>query len=107
MLVEETTKSLFPSDLFIQPGDQPPVVTENLGPEMCGFYREMGIFAHEDPVRAVVSRIEQLAPARIHGMHDGSLVRETIPGFARALREQPFAFEGKVLGRDLAPADPS
>ena len=45
MLFDETTKSLFPSDLFIQPGDQPPVVTENLVLEMCGFYREMGIFA--------------------------------------------------------------
>ena len=51
MVVEESTKSLFPSDLFIQPGDQPPVVNEDLGAEMCGFYREIGIFAHEDPVR--------------------------------------------------------
>jgi flavorubredoxin len=102
MLFDETTKSLFPSDLFIQPGDQPPVVTENLGLEMCGFYREMGIFAHEDPVRAVVSRIERLEPAWIHGMHGGSLARETIPNFVRALHEEPFAFQGKVLGRELA-----
>src|SRR6266540_2354851 len=29
MVVEETTRSLFPSDLFIQPGDQPPVVDED------------------------------------------------------------------------------
>jgi len=102
MLFDETTRSLFPSDLFIQPGDQPPVVTESLGPAMCGFYREMGIFAHEAPVRAVVSRIEQLDPSWIHGMHGGSLGRETIPGFVRALREEPFAFQGKVLGRELA-----
>ncbi len=101
MLFDETTRSLFPSDLFIQPGDQPPVVTESLGPAMCGFYREMGIFAHEAPVRAVVSRIEQLDPSWIHGMHGGSLGRETIPGFVRALREEPFAFQGKVLGREL------
>ena len=51
MVFEETTKSLFPSDLYIQPGDQPPVVNEDLTPEMLGFYREIGIFAHEDPVR--------------------------------------------------------
>jgi hypothetical protein len=69
---------------------------------MCGFYREMGIFAHEDPVRAVVSRIERLDPAWIHGMHGGSLARETIPSFVRALHEEPFAFQGKVLGRELA-----
>jgi flavorubredoxin len=105
MLFDETTKSLFPSDLFIQPGDQPPVVSENLGSEMCGFYREMGIFAHEDPVRAVVSRIELLDPAWIHGMHGGSLARQTIPDFVHALREQPFAFQGKVLGRELTAGD--
>jgi hypothetical protein len=101
MLFEEKTKSLFPSDLFIQPGDQPPVVTENLGTEMCGFYRAMGIFAHEDPVRRVVDRIEGLDPEWIHGMHGGSLGRDTIPYFVRALREEPFAYQGNVLGRAL------
>jgi flavorubredoxin len=102
MLFDETTRSVFPSDLFIQPGDQPPVVTEDLGSEMCGFYRESGIFAHEDPVRDVVDRIERLDPAWIHGMHGGSLARETIAPFVRALREEPFAYEGKLLGRELA-----
>jgi flavorubredoxin len=106
MLFDETTKSLFPSDLFIQPGDQPPVVTENLGPEMCGFYREMGIFAAEKPVRDVVTRIEQLNPSWIHGMHGGSIARKNIPNFVRALSEEPFAFQGKVLGRDLPATTP-
>jgi flavorubredoxin len=102
MLFEEKTKSLFPSDLFIQPGDQPPVVSENLGTEMCGFYREMGIFAHEDPVRQVVDRVERLNPDWIHGMHGGSLARQTIPHFVAALREEPFAYQGKLLGRDIS-----
>ena len=101
MLFEETTQSLFPSDLFIQAGDQPPVVSEDLGGEMCGLYREVGIFAHEDPVRQLVDRVERLDPDWIHGMHGGSLGRETIPHFVRALREQPFAYEGKLLGREL------
>ncbi|HET7047971.1 MAG TPA: hypothetical protein VFI54_06825 [Solirubrobacteraceae bacterium] len=105
MLIEEKTNSLFPSDLFIQPGDQPPVVTEKLGSEMCGFYREMGIFAHEQPVRDIVERIVRLDPDWIHGMHGGSLARETIPEFVRALREEPFAYKGKVLGREL-PVEP-
>jgi hypothetical protein len=68
---------------------------------MCAFYREIGIFAHEDPVRHVVDRIERLDPDWIHGMHGGSLRRESIPNFVRALREKPFAYEGKVLGRGL------
>src|SRR3712207_7444792 len=54
-----STKSLFPADLYIQPGDQPPIVRENLGELMCGFYKEVGIFAAEEPVRRVVDRIER------------------------------------------------
>jgi flavorubredoxin len=101
MLFDETTRSLFPSDLFIQAGDQPAVVTENLGSEMCGFYREIGIFAHEEPVRRVVDRVEALDPDWVHGMHGGSLTREAFPHFVRALREEPFAYQGKLLGRAL------
>jgi flavorubredoxin len=101
MLFDETSRSLFPSDLFIQAGDQPPVVTENLGSEMCGLYREVGIFAHEEPVRRVVDRVEALDPDWVHGMHGGSLTREAFPHYVRALREEPFAYQGKLLGRAL------
>lgn len=101
MLFDETTKSVFPSDLFIQPGDQPPVVNENLGSMMCEYYRQIGIFGHEQPVRDVVDRIEALDPNWIHGMHGGSLGRDTIPYYTRALREEPFGYQGKLLGRDV------
>jgi flavorubredoxin len=104
MLFDETTKSLFPSDLFIQPGDQPPVVTENLGSMMCEYYRQIGIFAHDKPVRDVVDRIEALDPDWIHGMHGGSLGRETIPYFSRALREESVGYTGKLLGREVLPS---
>ncbi|HEV2980227.1 MAG TPA: FprA family A-type flavoprotein [Solirubrobacteraceae bacterium] len=101
MLFDETSKSVFPSDLFIQPGDQPPIVSENLGSMMCDYYRQIGIFAHEQPVRDVVERIEALEPSWIHGMHGGSLERGTIDYFTRALREEPFAYQGKLLGREV------
>ena len=64
---------------------------------MCRFYQQIGIFAHEQPVRDVVDRIERLDPDWIHGMHGGSLGRETIPHYVRALREQPFAYQGTLL----------
>jgi flavorubredoxin len=105
MVVEETTRSLFPSDLFLQPGDQPPVVGESLGAEMCAFYREVGIFAHEEPVRRIVDRIEQIGPAWIHAMHGGTLTGEVLPRYAHALREERFAFEGKLMGRELPQAE--
>jgi flavorubredoxin len=105
MIFDETTRSLFPSDLYLQPGEQPPVVTDNLGDEMCAVYRGIGIFAHEDPVRQVVDRIEALQPDWMHSMHGGSITADSIPAYSRALREQDFAYEGTVLGRELVPRD--
>src|SRR5438105_900969 len=102
MIVEETTGSLFPADLFLQPGDQPPVVTENLGDAMCEVYRTVGIFAHEDPVREVVDRLEPLDLEWVHAMHGGSLTREALPYYVGALREQEFAYRGLLLGREVA-----
>jgi flavorubredoxin len=102
MLWEETTRSLFPADLFIQPGDQPPLIRENLSSAMCELYRHVGIFAHEDPVRRVVDRVERMQPEWVHAMHGGTLTGQVFPRFASALREQPFAFNGRLLGRALA-----
>jgi flavorubredoxin len=105
MIVEETTSSLFPADLFLQPGDQPPVVRENFADGMCEVYRGGGIFAHEAPVRAVVDRIEEIRPAWVHAMHGGSLPGDALAPYVAALREQDFAYQGMLLGREvLAPA---
>ena len=101
MVVEETTGSLFPADLFIQPGDQPPVVTENLSGAMCELYRQTGIFAHEDPIRRVVNRIAALPLNWVHAMHGGTIPGATLPTYAEALHTQQFAFNGRLLGRDL------
>jgi flavorubredoxin len=105
MIVEESTNSLFPSDLYLQPGDQPPVVTENLSDAMIEVYRGVGIFAHENPVRAVADRIEQFAPDWIHSMHGGTIKGESLHYFTSALREREFAYNGMLLGREVqAPA---
>jgi flavorubredoxin len=99
MVVEESTNSLFPSDLFLQPGEQPPVVTENLSDAMCEVYRKVGIFAHENPVRRVVDRIAEIGPAWVHAMHGGTLTREALPAYMSALQRQEFAYRGSLLGR--------
>src|SRR5437762_2438412 len=55
MVVEESTQSLFPSDLYLQPGDQPPVVSENLSDAME--LREVGrVELGEDAVDLVRKR---------------------------------------------------
>src|SRR3954453_13561710 len=99
MVFEESTGSLFPADLFIQPGEQPPVVRENLGNEMCQLYRGAGIFGGDKPVLQCVDRIEKLNPKWVHPMHGGSMNAQTLPHFINALRTQTFTYEGMLLGR--------
>jgi flavorubredoxin len=101
MVVEEMTQSLFPADLFIQPEDQPPIVTENLGREMCEMYRDVGIFAAREPVLSVVRRLEKLPLKWVHPMHGGSMSRQTLQYYIDALRSNPFEYCGRLFGRTL------
>ncbi len=101
MAVEETTASLFPSDLFIQPDDQPAIVREDLGADMCRWYQAAGLFGGAEPVLRVVRRVERLAPAWVHPMHGGSLTADALPGYTIALRTLPFTFDGRLFGRQL------
>jgi flavorubredoxin len=101
MIFEETSRSLFPADLFVQPGDQPPIIKEDLTQAMLGLYRGSGIFAHENPVRQAVDRIEKLAPKWFHPMHGGSFSSELASRFYKALRDEPFAYSNVLLGRTI------
>ncbi|HYZ75427.1 MAG TPA: MBL fold metallo-hydrolase [Chthoniobacterales bacterium] len=105
MIFEETSQSLFPADLFIQPGDQPALIKEDLTLAMLGLYRGAGIFAHESPVRQAVDRIEKLSPKWFHPMHGGSFESELAPSFYRALRNEPFGYTNVVLGRSIGLPD--
>jgi len=70
MIFEETTKSLFPSDLFIQPGDNnKPVITNDLSESMINLYRDAGIFGSEEPVRETTKRLVTLSPKMVYPMH--------------------------------------
>jgi hypothetical protein len=68
---------------------------------MCAYYRQIGIFAHEQPVRAVVDRLDALSAEWMHAMHGGSLTAQAIPRYTHALREQRFAYDGRLLGRQI------
>jgi flavorubredoxin len=106
MIVEETTGSLFPSDLYLQPGEQPAVTAENLADDMLDAYRTFGIFAHEDPVRAVAERVDELGPTWVHTMHGATIAGEALPYYTKALLEQEFAYRGRLFGRSI-PAEPA
>lgn len=107
MVLEDSTKSLFPSDLYLQPGDQPPVTSDNLSNEMLEVYRGGGIFASEQPVRAVADRIEQLAPDWIHAMHGATIKGEALCYYTAALRQHEFAYQGMLLGRAVGTPVPA
>lgn len=99
MVFEERMSSLFPADLYVQSRDQPAIVRENLGKEMCQLYREWGIFAAEVLVLGVVERIEKLDAQWINPMHGGSLPKEGVPSYTEALWSEAFAFKENCLVR--------
>jgi flavorubredoxin len=101
MVYEETTKSLFASDLFLQPGEQPAILREDVADEMCAWYRSAGIFASEQPVRNLIDRFATMDLTCIHPGHGGSLPANAIAPYIDALRNEPFAFEGALFGRPL------
>jgi flavorubredoxin len=101
MLIDEMTQSLFPADLFLQPGEQPHTVRENLTKEMCELYRVTGIFAAREPIVHVVDRVEKMGLKRIHPMHGGSLVEEVLPNYFEALRKERFWYDGRIFGRAI------
>ena len=106
MVLDETSRSLFPSDLFIQPADQPPVIAENLSMSMLDLYRAAGIFAHELPVRQVIDRLDKMSLAWVHPMHGGSFEQNAFANYTRALRNNEFAYRGMLLGREIAKVAP-
>ena len=60
MIFEATSKSLFTSDIFIQPGVNEPVVSNDLLYQMISLYRATGIFANENLVRRTAKQLEFL-----------------------------------------------
>jgi hypothetical protein len=83
MIFEENTKSLFTSDLFIQLGNNKPVISEDNSESMINLYRNTGIFASEKPVRNTTKRLVELLPNMVYPMH-GSCIDKSI--FSSILR---------------------
>jgi flavorubredoxin len=101
MMFEETTKSLFPSDLFIQPGNNKPVSHDDMSQAMLALYRAVGIFSSENPVRQTTGRLAKLDPDMIYPMHGSCFDRSMFPNYANAIMKEQFAYYGKLLGQDV------
>ena len=101
MIFEETTKSLFPSDLFIQPGKNKPVIEEDMSDKMLALYRGVGIFASEEPVRQTSKRLENLSPKMIFPMHGSCIDGSVFSKYIEAILNNNFAYTDVVLGQKL------
>ena len=101
MIFEETTKSLFPSDLFIQPGNNKPVIEEDLSDKMLALYRGAGIFASEEPVRQTSKRLESLSPKMIFPMHGSCIDGSVFSKYTDAIFNNKFAYSNVLLGQKI------
>ena len=101
MIFEEIIRSLFTSDLFIQPGNNKPVVSDDLSESMIGLYRGAGIFASEKPVRQTAKRLEKSSAEMIFPMHGSCIEKSTFPKYVKVLMDDEFAYEGRLLGQKL------
>ena len=95
MIFEETTKSLFPSDLFIQPGKNRPIVSSDLSD------KTVGIFGSEEPVRQTTRRLVKLEPKIIFPMHGGCIDASMFPSYTDAIMKNEFAYSGNILGQKV------
>lgn len=101
MIFEDTTKSLFPSDLFLQPGANKPVLSEDLSEAMIAGYREVGIFGSEKPVRDTTNRLVKLSPNMVFPQHGSCIDKSMFSKYTDAIMNNDFAYSGMLLGRKL------
>ena len=101
MIYEETTKSLFTSDLFIQPNNNNPVVSEDLSDSMIALYKGLGIFADEEPVRRTTRRLIDLSPDMVYPMHGSCIEKSTFSKYTDAIMKNNFAYSDMLLGQKL------
>lgn len=101
MIFEENTKSLFTSDLFIQPGKNKPVISEDLSESMINLYRDAGIFASEKPVRDTTKRLIDLSSNMVYPMHGSCMDKALFPKYTEAIMINDFAYSGILLGQKI------
>jgi flavorubredoxin len=101
MMFEENTKSLFTSDLFIQPGQYKPIISDDLSKEMIQLYNMIGIFASEEPVKRTVQKLVKLDPKLICPMHGSAFDSSVLPKYVDVLMNEKYAYSDKLLGKEL------
>jgi flavorubredoxin len=82
---DETSRTVFSSDVFTTPGAGPAVTSRDRTDEMLALYRRNGIFPSRPHLNAALDRIESLAPTTL-ASHHGSVVDGQVERYIHALR---------------------
>ena len=84
---DETTRTVFCSDVFISLGEGPAVIDRDESDAMLDAYRTIGIFPSKRHLDSALDKIEATGPATL-ACHDGSVKGgRGVQGYLRALRE--------------------
>ncbi len=101
MIFEGNTKSLFTSDLFIQPGNNKSVLSEDNSELMINLYKNTGIFASEKPVRDTTKKLEDISPNMVYPMHGSCIDKSLFPKYTDAIMKNDFGYSNVLLGQKL------
>jgi flavorubredoxin len=94
---DETTRTLFSSDLFLQPGGGPALTERDRSEEMVDYTRSIGLFPSQAHLVAALDKIDVLGPATL-ACHHGTVKAGHIATYLAAFRQHD------VTG--LLPSDP-
>jgi len=86
LVYDETDRTLFTSDLFMQPGDREPATAEDRSAEIVQFCRVSGLLPSQKHLELVLNRIEPLAVNTL-ACHHGSVLTGDPRRYYRAFRE--------------------
>ena len=85
MAFDDTTKTLFSSDLFIEAGDGPGLVDDDRSDAMAGFYSAIGFLPSKAHLDMALDKIDALQPQTI-ACHHGCVKGGRIDAYLAAMR---------------------
>lgn len=97
LVYDGTDKTLFTSDLFLQPGDREPITNEDRSMEVVATARAVGAFPSQKLLERALDRVEPLDVDTI-ACHHGSVLKGDPHRYYQAVRRNPI---GEVLNCDF------
>jgi flavorubredoxin len=85
LVYDETDRTLFTSDLFMQPGNREPITSEDRSAEIIAFCRFSGLLPSQKHLEKVLDRLEPLSVETL-ACHHGSILSGDPQRYYRALR---------------------